>query len=127
MPWLRAICGWISSIASGAASFNAASRLTGEHGSRRVWRSFVAEQRALLDELGSLAAGLSDIAAPTVIINGETDHLVDPGLGRNLAETIPSANWVLLPSVGHLLPHDAPEAIADAVRDVHARADQDRA
>jgi pimeloyl-ACP methyl ester carboxylesterase len=103
------------------AAFSAVSRLADEPGAMRVWRSFVTEQRALIEELDSLSGGLAHIGQPTSIINGESDRLVDPKVGLALSHAIPSSKRVLLPGVGHLLPHDRPEAIADAVRDVYTR------
>lgn len=86
-----------------------------------VWRSFVVEQRALLEELDSLGPGLADIAAPTEILNGEADRIVPASVGELLERSIPGARRTLIPQAGHLLPHDRPSAVADAVRRVWDR------
>lgn len=82
-----------------------------------VWRSFVAEQRALMDELDGLSGNLAAIAAPTVILHGEADHIVGPEVSSRLQQAIPAATLHLLGGTGHLIPHDRPEAVAAAVRE----------
>lgn len=81
-----------------------------------VWRSFVAEQRALVGELDGLADRLGSIAAPTVILHGDTDHIVAPEVSDRLHRAIPGSTLQLLAGTGHLVPHDRPEAVASAVR-----------
>jgi pimeloyl-ACP methyl ester carboxylesterase len=97
-------------------ALSALSRLT--RGRSRVWQSFVTEQRAMIVELDGLAAALPSITVPTAILNGQSDHLVPPEVGETLQRAIPGASRRLLLGVGHLLPHDRPEAIAEAVREV---------
>jgi pimeloyl-ACP methyl ester carboxylesterase len=97
--------------------------LTGARTGTRVWRSFVIEQRALLSELPRLEPGLADISAPTQVVNGESDRIVPVAVGYHLARAIPGAGHTVIPHAGHLLPHDHPGVIADAVRQVWARAD----
>lgn len=83
-----------------------------------VWRSFVAEQRALIDELDNLAGGLKAIDVPTVILHGDADRIVSPEASERLHGAIPGSVRRVLGGAGHLLPHDRPDAVADAVRDV---------
>lgn len=83
-----------------------------------VWRSFVAEQRALIDELDDLAGGLKGIDVPAVILHGDADHIVSPEASERLHGAIPGSIRRVLGGAGHLLPHDRPDAVADAVRDV---------
>src|SRR6202047_1347341 len=45
---------------------------------------------------------LSGIAAPTLVIHGETDRLVPPGNGKLIAERIPGARLVMIPQASHL-------------------------
>ena len=52
---------------------------------------------------------LPQIKAPTLVIHGETDRLVPPGNGRILAERIPGARLVMLPSVSHMFFTDRAE------------------
>ncbi|HSS12032.1 MAG TPA: alpha/beta hydrolase [Acidimicrobiales bacterium] len=85
-----------------------------------VWRSFVIEQRALVDELHKLAPGLSRIAAPTAVLVGEADHIVPADTGARLAAAIPNAHLIRLHGAGHLLPHEQPDAIVGAINEVAA-------
>lgn len=98
----------------------ALTRLTGNRAP--VWRSFVAEQRALLDELDGMAPGLAGITAPTVIVHGTADHIVAPDASERLQRAIPGARRHLLAGAGHLLPHDRPDDIAAAVREAAGEA-----
>ncbi len=84
----------------------------------RVWRSFVTEQRCLIDELPSLDRGLSAVRVPTVVLVGDSDHIVAPATGRRLVEAIPGSRLVELPGAGHMLTHQRPDAVAAAVRAV---------
>jgi pimeloyl-ACP methyl ester carboxylesterase len=100
----------------------ALTRLTGARTGSRVWQSFVTEQRALLAELDDLGPGLAALRIPVAVINGSADRVVRPSVGGMLSRAIPGATQTVLPGAHHLLPLDHPEAIADAVRDVHQRA-----
>ncbi|HET6965042.1 MAG TPA: alpha/beta hydrolase [Acidimicrobiales bacterium] len=91
----------------------ALTRLT--RGGSRVWRSFVTEQRAMLDELEGLGEGLAAIHAPTVVLHGRSDRLVPPAVAESLAAAIPDAELRVVPDAGHLLPHDRPQDVAAAV------------
>jgi 3-oxoadipate enol-lactonase len=95
---------------------------TGAGTSARVWRSFVAEQRRLLDELHLLAPALSSLNVPVAVLNGSADRVVPPSVGAMLAAAIPGAERTVLPGAHHLLPLDHPEDIAGAVRAVDAKA-----
>jgi pimeloyl-ACP methyl ester carboxylesterase len=53
---------------------------------------------------GSRAAELPGIGAPTVVIHGDADPLVDISGGRRTAELIPSSTFVELEGMGHDLP-----------------------
>jgi pimeloyl-ACP methyl ester carboxylesterase len=86
-----------------------------------VWRSFVAEQRSLLTELEDLAPALGRMEMPTEIVHGRSDRLVPYQVAELLGQRIPGARVTLLPGIGHLVPHDAPAALAHAVNDVARR------
>jgi 3-oxoadipate enol-lactonase len=58
---------------------------------------------------------LSQISAPTLVIHGESDRLVPAGNGKLIAERIPGARIVLLPSASHLFTTDQPEAAHQAI------------
>jgi 3-oxoadipate enol-lactonase len=56
------------------------------------------------------------IAAPALVVHGSEDWIVPVENGRHLAERLPDAQYVELPSHGHNLPLEAPETFADLVR-----------
>jgi pimeloyl-ACP methyl ester carboxylesterase len=85
---------------------------------RRDWRSFLIEQRALVREIGGLDESLGAIEAPTRVLIGAKDFLVPPAVGHELATRIPAARTRVIPGAGHVLPAEAPQAIADAVLDL---------
>lgn len=58
---------------------------------------------------------LSEIAAPTLVIHGESDRLVPPANGRLIAESIPGAKLVMLPAASHIFLTDQPETSNRAV------------
>lgn len=97
-------------------AFVALTRLT--RGGSLVGRSFVTEQRALLDELEELGPGLGAITAPTAVVHGLADHVVPASVAEGLAAAIPGADLRLVPGAGHLLPHDRPQEVADGVNRV---------
>ena len=97
---------------------SAADVATGEGWWRR-WRSFMIEQRAMLDELPGIAARLGDVHAPAIVVMGEADRIVRPSSQEALAEEI-GAELRRVPGAGHLLPRERPGEVAAAIR--HAAA-----
>jgi hypothetical protein len=87
-----------------------------------IWRSVVAEQRALINEIQSIEAALPDIRVPTEVVAGTWDIIVGPEVAARIASTIHGAELVLVPGTGHFLTRDAPEVLARAVRGVAERA-----
>ncbi len=81
-----------------------------------VWRSYRVEQRALIRETGRLDAALAEVAPPAVVLVGTRDRAVRPNAGRELARRLPVS---VLREVdgGHLLPFEAPGAVAAAIRE----------
>ena len=84
-----------------------------------AWRSFVIEQRAMVAELPALTARLAPALTPAVVVIGESDRLVRPQSQEALAGAI-GAPVVRVPNVGHLVPQDAPQAVAAAIMAVAA-------
>jgi 3-oxoadipate enol-lactonase len=58
---------------------------------------------------------LSQIAAPTLVIHGESDRLVPPGNGKLIAARISGAKLVMIPHASHLFATDQPEASHHAI------------
>ena len=60
---------------------------------------------------------LSDLRAPTLVIQGSQDPLNPPPHGRRLADLIPGARLVELPALGHALPSAVREELAAVTLD----------
>lgn len=58
---------------------------------------------------------LPQIAAPTLVIHGETDRLVPPGNGKLIADRIRGSKLVMIPHASHIFPTDQPAATHHAV------------
>jgi pimeloyl-ACP methyl ester carboxylesterase len=65
---------------------------------------------------------LGDLRAPTLVVHGEADPLVDVTGGRATAAAIPDARLVVLPGMGHDLPVELWPEIVIAIADNAARA-----
>jgi pimeloyl-ACP methyl ester carboxylesterase len=89
---------------------------------RGVWRTVVAEQRALLAEIDSVGASLPEISVPTEVVAGTWDIIVGPEVAGRIASTIHGSELVLVSGTGHFLTRDAPVVLADAVRRVARKA-----
>jgi len=90
--------------------------LGGERGALgRHRRTFVAEQRALLDELSDVGDALGRLSVPTTVVMGEWDLVVRPSTAHTLARAVAGAELVELPGAGHFVARDTPVALADIV------------
>ena len=88
----------------------------------RLARSFVAEQRSLVAEIGDVERALAAVSVPCAVVTGSWDVIVPPSVAGAIAATIPAAELVIVARAGHFLPRDAPGVLAAAVRRVEARA-----
>ena len=61
-------------------------------------------QLAAIGELGDREALLGTITAPTLVIHGSKDSLIDPSGGRRTAELIPGATYLEIEGMGHDIP-----------------------
>jgi pimeloyl-ACP methyl ester carboxylesterase len=84
-----------------------------EHGP--LWRTFLAEQRALLRELDELESAIPSVQAPVLLLADPQDHVVPVDTARRLAQALPDARLHLIQGAGHHLPRRAPVAVADAI------------
>ena len=80
-----------------------------------LWRTFLAEQRALLRGLGELEHALPRLEVPVLILADPRDNLVPIQTARRLAQSLPDARLQLINGAGHHLPRRAPGAVADAI------------
>ena len=80
-----------------------------------LWRSFLTEQRALVQELGSLTASLADVTQPVLLIADPDDTLIPVGTTHQLAAALPDARVQLLSGIGHHLPRRGAAQTAAAI------------
>ena len=53
---------------------------------------------------------------PTTVVHGTDDPLIPVRNGMRIAQLVPGARYVELPTVGHLVPYEAPEPVERIVR-----------
>lgn len=82
----------------------------------RERRSFLVEQRAVIEETPAIESRLPSLRVPCVVIHGRADHIVPVAAGRRLAGVIPGAELVTVARAGHRIAFEQPELVADAVR-----------
>jgi pimeloyl-ACP methyl ester carboxylesterase/uncharacterized membrane protein YbhN (UPF0104 family) len=80
-----------------------------------LWRTFLAEQRALLRELDELERALPSIDVPVLVLADPRDTLVPLETARRLVQSLPDARLHLINGAGHHLPRRAAGAVADAI------------
>ena len=73
---------------------------------------------------GDRRGALTTITAPTVVLHGDADPLVNVEGGRDTAATIPGAELRIVEGMGHDLPEGVCGAFVDAVKSAAARARQ---
>jgi pimeloyl-ACP methyl ester carboxylesterase len=71
--------------------------------------------RAYLPGAGSLWRVAGRITAPTLVIGGALDRLVDTRVAPQVARTIPDSRVLILDGVGHVAQMEVPELVARAV------------
>lgn len=81
-----------------------------------------ARQMAAVLANGDRRAKLGQVMAPTLVIHGDADPLVPVEGGRDTHEAILGSELLVIPGMGHDLPLELIETIADAVAGVAARA-----
>ncbi len=80
-----------------------------------LWRTFLAEQRALVGELDELIAVLPSVKAPVLLLADPQDTLVPAETARRLAGALPDARLQLIEGTGHHLPRRAAGTVAAAI------------
>ena len=85
-----------------------------------IWEQFdQGTQRAILrltrsatmDELATAGSGLATLGAPALVLWGEQDPWLDPGIGATYAEVLPDATLERIPDAGHWPWMDRPAVI----------------
>jgi pimeloyl-ACP methyl ester carboxylesterase len=79
---------------------------------RGLVSSFV---RAYLPGANSQWRLAARITAPTLVIGGLTDRLVDPRVPAQVARVIPDSRLLILPRVGHVAQMEVPRVVARAI------------
>lgn len=64
----------------------------------------------------ALWAQLADLRAPTLVVHGKDDEILDPDVSRALARTIPCARLALVEDCGHAIETDQPQAFERIAR-----------
>jgi 3-oxoadipate enol-lactonase len=80
------------------------------HPAARLARAF-----GVLMGADDIAASISTITAPAVVIHGELDQPIPVTLGSKLAQGLPNSQWVPISGQGHTPPLTAPAKVADAI------------
>jgi 3-oxoadipate enol-lactonase len=86
--------------------------LQGHHGDPMSWQAQVSAGARYAGNLRQ-----HRIAAPTLVIHGTADRVVDPRNAGLLAGRIPRVRQVMLPDLGHLFFWEDPRAFTEAVVD----------
>lgn len=77
--------------------------------------------RARMDREPAMAARVSDIKAPTLILFGDQDRIINPSAAQTFHERIAGSEVVLLKNIGHLPMDEDPDATAAAIADFLTR------
>lgn len=64
-----------------------------------------------------LLGRLSDITLPTLVLWGESDHIVEPPYGQAYAAAINGARFEVLPSTGHMPQMETPDLVLETIWD----------
>ena len=84
-----------------------------EHGA--MWRTFLTEQRELVDNLDALNSRLERVKAPTIVIADPADKMIPVATARALHAQLQGSRLVLVDNGGHHLPRRNPQAIAEEI------------
>jgi 3-oxoadipate enol-lactonase len=86
---------------------------------RRTWfptaEGYFAQLQAIMG--WEAYSRLAQIAAPTLVIHGDSDQLVPPANAQLIASRIPGANLVMIPQTSHILTTDQQEPVHRALLD----------
>lgn len=74
-------------------------------------------RRAKLDREPAMADRIGEIEAPTLILFGAEDSLINPSAAKTFHERIAGSEVVLLDGIGHLPMEEAPDRTAAAIAD----------
>lgn len=75
----------------------------------------MARQIQAIQASGDRTAELRTVVAPTLVINGNRDLIVDPSGGQATASAIPGARHLLIPGMGHHIPDSLADRVTAAI------------
>ncbi|MDT7723644.1 MAG: hypothetical protein QOI21_220 [Actinomycetota bacterium] len=82
-----------------------------------------ARQTAAIIASHDRTEGLRTVTAPTLVIHGEADPLVDQSGGKATAAAVPGSELVIIPGMGHDLPRETwPTIVGGIVRNARSAA-----
>jgi pimeloyl-ACP methyl ester carboxylesterase len=84
-----------------------------EHGP--LWRTFLAEQRALVREADHLAAVAASVGVPVLLVSDPNDTVVPFRTTVALSKSLPDTRLHLIEGAGHHLPMRAPDRVAEEI------------
>ena len=91
-------------------------------GYERAWNpGAVQRQLNAIMASGDRVAGLSGLAAPTLVVHGGLDTLIDPSGGERTAELIPDAQYLLIEEMSHDFVPQAWPVVIEGVTALAAR------
>jgi len=82
-----------------------------------------ANPKGVIDGLKAMATRVDStetmktIKVPTLIVTGSEDPITGESVMKKMWETIPNAQWIIIPDAGHLAPFDSPEQTSQALID----------
>lgn len=85
----------------------------------------VARQIQAIKRSGDRTRQVRQISAPTLVINGDRDLMIDPTGGIATAKAVHGARHIVIPGMGHHLPEDLFETITEHIA-AHALSVQER-
>lgn len=89
--------------------------LVGAELRRGYVRGGFGRQLAAMALAGDRRVRLASIQAPSLVVHGTEDPLFPLACGHDTAASIPGAEWLPIPGMGHDLPPSLEETIADAI------------
>ncbi len=90
----------------------------GESNARAMTQSFVRALRMMIQQGGDISRSkAATISCPVLLLVGENDFIATPALVSQLAEAIPSAEFVLVPGAGHDIYTERPEWLTQSLVD----------
>lgn len=109
-----------------AAAEEARARGAWERGGGPASRIGPARQIQAIAASGDRTAELARVTAPTLVVHGDRDVMVDPSGGVATAAAIPGARHVVVPGMGHHLPPALVDRLVELVGDHVAAASPSR-